>query len=362
MMFVYVGTFTGETGARGISVYRMDGRSYVLTHVQTVPGLLSPSFLALHPTRPFLYAVERQLVADGAGVGAVAAFAIDEASGMLTLLNRQASGGVSPAHISVHPGGRFVLAAHYGSGQVAVLAVEDDGSIGKVIDVVQHVGRGPNSGRQEGPHAHFVTPDPSGTFVLVCDLGIDRVMVYRLDTETGTLIPNDISYAQVGSGAGPRHLAFHPNGRHLYVINELDSTIVAFHFDATRGACQIFQTVSTLPEGFHDVSHTAQILVHPSGNFLYGSNRGHDSIVRFALDPATGHLSAPLFEPSGGKTPRNFAVDPSGTVLLAANQDSGTVVPFRIAEHSGRLVPAGEPTQTPSPVCLVFATFGDRQQ
>lgn len=352
-MFVYVGTFTSDTGAEGISVLDLDVASGALRHVQTVPGLISPSFLALHPSGRFLYAVERQWSPERADVGAVSAFAVDGATGRISEIDRRPSGGVSPAHVSVHPSGRFAFAAHYASGQVSVLPISDDGRLSDATHVVQHEGRGPDPARQEGPHAHFVLPDPSGRLVFACDLGIDRVQIYRLDSAAGRLVPATLPYAQVSSGAGPRHLAFDPTGRYVYVINELDSTISAFAFDQERGTLRIIQTASTLPDGFAGTSHTAQILVHPSGRFVYGSNRGHDSIAVFAVDPASGRLSLVGYQPSGGKTPRNFTIDPTGELLLAANQQSGTIVTFRIDGASGRLAPTGRTYETPSPVCLV---------
>lgn len=353
-MFVYVGTFTGSTGSQGIYVYQMDTTTGSLAHLQTVPDLLSPSWVALHPQRRFLYAVERQLTPERSDVGAVSAFGIDEATGALTLLNRQPSGGVSPAYVSVHPSGRYALAAHYGSGQVAALPIGADGRLDVASDVVQHAGRGPDASRQEGPHAHFVTTDPSGRYSMACDLGIDRIMVYQLDLASGKLVSNALPFAQVSSGAGPRHLAFHPSGRHVYVINELDSTLSAFAFDASRGALQIVQTVSTLPGDFRGTSHTAQVVVHPSGRFVYGSNRGHDSIAIFAIDQATGKLALVGHEPSSGKTPRNFNIDPAGAFLLAANQSSNTIVAFRIDQATGRLAATGQVIESPAPVCIQF--------
>jgi 6-phosphogluconolactonase len=256
--------------------------------------------------------------------------------------------------VSVHPSGRFALAAHYGSGQVAALPIGPDGRLGSASDVAQHAGQGPNASRQEGPHAHFVATDPSGRYVLACDLGIDRIMVSTLDLATGKLLPNGLPYAQVSSGAGPRHLAFHPSGRHVYVINELDSTLSAFAFDAARGALQILQTVSTLPGGFTGPSHTAQVVVHPSGRFVYGSNRGHDSIVIFAIDATSGRLTLVDHASSGGKTPRNFNVDPTGTFLLVGNEASDTIVTFRVDRETGRLAMTGQTMASPAPVCIQF--------
>ena len=359
-MFVYVGTFTEGTRARGISVYRMDVATGALALVQTVPGLLSPSFLALHPSGRYLYAVERHWTPERRDVGAVTAFRVAGTTGRLTSLDRRPSGGLSPAHASVHPGGRFALAAHYGSGQVAVLPIGPDGRLGGTSDIAQHAGRGPDPVRQESPHAHFVAADPGGRYILACDLGIDRVMVSTLDLATGELLPNGLPYAQVSSGAGPRHLAFHPSGRSVYVINELDSTLSAFAFDAARGALQIRQTVSALPARCTGPSHTAQVVVHPSGRFVYGSNRGHDSIVVFAIDTTGGRLTLVDHAPSGGKTPRNFNVDPTGTFLLVGNEESDTIVTYRIDRETGRLAATGQTMDSPSPVCIQFLAAAGR--
>ncbi|MGH2371587.1 MAG: lactonase family protein, partial [Chloroflexota bacterium] len=248
--FVYIGTYTAQGKAEGIYVYRMDDASGALEHVQTVSGLNSPTFLALHPQQPFLYAVERQGNFEGLNTGAVSAFAVDPATGHLTLLNRQPSGGVSPCYVSVHPSGRHVFAANYVSGHVAALPIEADGQLGAATDVVQHKGKGPNPQRQAGPHAHFITPDPAGKYVLACDLGIDQVLVYRWDGAAGQLVPNDPPSARANPGAGPRHLAFHPSARFVYVLNEIASTLSAFAYDPEHGTLALLETVSTLPEGF----------------------------------------------------------------------------------------------------------------
>jgi 6-phosphogluconolactonase len=355
-MFVYVGTYTGDGQgkAEGIYVYRMDESTGALSHVQTVKDLNSPTFLAFHPQRPFVYSVERKWHDTGRSDGVVSAFSIDERSGELTLLNRQSSGGQSPAYVSVHPSGRYAFAANYGSGHVAAVPIGEDGHLGEPTSVVHHQGRSAHPRRQEGPHAHFITPDPTGRYVLSCDLGIDRVMIYRFDPAEGKLNPNDLPYAQVSSGAGPRHLAFHPSRRFVYVINEIDSTLSAFAWDEERGTMNILQTVSTVPEDVVDSNTTAQVVVHPSGKFVYGSNRGHDSIAIFAIDQDTGKVRLVGHEPTQGQTPRNFNVDPTGSLLLAANQASDTIVPFRIDQASGRLTATGHVTENPAPVCIIF--------
>lgn len=351
-LYVYVGTYTGPGRAEGIYVYRMDTASGALAHAHTVAGVDNPSFLALHPHRPHLYAVNEVGTDEGSVGGGVSAFAIDTATGSLSPLNRQPSHGTSPCHLTLDPSGRYVLVANYGSGSVAVFPVQPDGRLGEATDVVQHAGRGPNPRRQSGPHAHFVSMDPAGTCVLVCDLGIDRIMIYRLDGTAGKLVANDLPYAQVSSGAGPRHLAFHPNGRYAYVVNELDSTLVAFAYG--RGALQVVQTAATLPADFVGANTCAHVIVAPSGKFVYGSNRGHDSIAIFAIDQETGRPAAVGHESTRGRTPRNFGIDPTGTFLLAANQNTNTIVAFRIDQATGRLTPTGQVTEALAPVCIIF--------
>lgn len=357
-LLVYVGTYTGPGRAEGIGLLRLDATTGALTGRDTVRGVENPSFLALHPQRPLLFAVEETGSYQGMASGAVSAFAIDPASGGLRFLNRQATHGAAPCYVSVEPSGQYVLVANYTSGNVAVLPIGPDGSLGTATHVVQHEGRGPHPRRQEGPHAHFISPDPAGAFILACDLGIDKVLVYRLDRAAGRLVPNEVPYGQVASGEGPRHLAFHPGGRFVYVLNEIGSSVSTFAYDGERGTLTHRQTLSTLPPGFAGRSSCAQIVVHPSGRWLYASNRGHDSIALFAIDQESGSLAPLGHEPTQGRTPRNFNIDPSGTYLLAANQESHTIVTFRIDQESGRLVPTGHVVQTPAPVCLVFWAAG----
>lgn len=363
-IFVYVGTYTEPPNgkAAGIYVYRMDPSTGALTHVRTVPGLANPSFLAFDPAQRFLYAVNETVTSAGQPGGEVSAFALDAAAGILTFLNAQPSHGTAPCHLCVDPTGRYVLTANYGSGQFVVHPIESDGRLGAVTDVVRHIGSGPNARRQEGPHAHMVTFDPSGRYALLVDLGIDRTLVYRLESVRGKLVPHDITHsgatrqssAPAAPGAGPRHIAFHPNGHYAYVINELGSTVDVFAWDADAGTLSPLQTIPTLPADYAGRSTTAEIAVHPSGQFLYGSNRGHDSIAMFAIDQSSGQLTALGHTPTQGKDPRNFAIDPTGTFLLAANQNSGTVVTFRIDPSTGTLSATGNVAPIPTPVCLLF--------
>ena len=353
-MFVYVGTYTGPGQGEGIYVYRLDPSSGALTHVQTVTEVDNPSFLTLHPRLSLLYAVSESGRGDERTGGNIAAFAVDRTTGTLTALNSQGTGGTGACHLIVDATERYILVANYGSGHVTAMPLQDEGRLGAATDVVLHEGRGPSEERQRGPHAHFITQDPGGNYVLACDLGIDRVMVYRLDTAAGKFVPNDFPYAQVSSGAGPRHLAFHPSARYVYVINELDSTMSAFAYDADRGVLEIVQTVSTVPDDFSGENTCAQIVMAPSGKFVYGSNRGHHSIAIFAVNEATGRLTLVGHESSQGETPRNFNLDPTGSLLLAANQDTDTIVAFRVDAATGRLQATGEVTDVPAPVCIVY--------
>ncbi len=351
--WVYVGTYTSPTnGSKGIYLLNMDTQSGELTPKGLVAEVKSPSFLAAHPNRRFLYAVGEIFEFQGTKNGAVSAFAIDPPTGKLTLLNQQPSGGQGPCHVTVDPTGKCVLTANYTTGTVAVLPIDKEGRLGQPSAIDQHKGSGPNARRQQSPHAHSINIDPAGRFAFAPDLGADKVFVYRFRANDGSLVANDPPATLIAPGSGPRHFAFHPRGRFAYVINELTSTVTAFSYDAQRGVLKELQTISTLPEGFTGESFTADIHVHPSGKFLYGSNRGHDSIAIFAIDEQTGRLSAIGHEPTRGKKPRNFAIDPSGSWLLAANQDSNTIVVFGIDLRTGRLTTTGNPLDVPSPVCL----------
>ncbi len=353
-LLVYIGTYTRRQ-KEGIYIHRFDPSSGALTPLSAVDAGPNPSYLALHPTRPYLYAVNELDEYEGQAGGAVSAFAVDPATGELTFLNRQRTRGAAPCYVSVAGGGRWLLSANYNGGSVAALPIEAGGRLGPVAGFVQHEGSGPNPQRQKGPHAHSILPDPAGRYILACDLGLDRVLVYRLEPDTGRLLPNDEPWVAIHPGAGPRHLAFHPNGRYAYLVGEIDSTLTALAYDGERGVLRVLQTVSTLPEGFSGESTGADVHVAPSGRFVYASNRGHDSIAIFAVNPANGELTLVGHEPTQGRTPRNFALDPSGAFLLAANQDSDTVVTFRVDPGTGRLMPTGQVVDIPAPVCVRMA-------
>ncbi len=352
---IYVGTYTSpQTGSKGIYLFELDTQTEALEARGLVSEVASPSFLAVHPHRRFLYAVGEIMEFQGKKAGAVSAFLINHDTGKLTLLNQQPSGGQGPCHVTVEPGGKCVLVANYTSGTVAALPIDNNGRLEAPKSVIQHQGSGPNTRRQASPHAHSINVDPAGRFALAPDLGADKVFIYRFDASAGTLVANDPPAAKPAPGSGPRHFAFHPAGRFAYVINELASTVTAFTYDAAHGALSEIQTISTLPAGFSEPSFTADIHVHPSGKFLYGSNRGHDSLAIFSIDRETGRLTPIGHQSTRGKWPRNFAIDPSGRWLLAANQNSNSLVLFRIDPQTGLLTPTGTIAEVPSPSCVQF--------
>jgi 6-phosphogluconolactonase len=358
----YIGTYTRRESfvdgkAEGIYIYHLDPRSGQLTYSATVAGAgtINPSFLTLGPDGRCLYAVNE--ITGGSGPhGTVSAFAVDPASGHLSYLNQQSTHGLAPCFASVEPAGRYCLAANYETGSLCVLPIRQDGSLGEASDVVQFSGSGPNRARQEGPHAHMVTPSPDGSFTLAVDLGADRLMAFRLDRERGKLSPADPPWTQMPPGSGPRHLAFHPQRPFAYVINEPQSTVTVCRYDAQQGTFRALQTLSTLPDGFTGQNLGAEIVAAPSGRFVYASNRGHDSLAIYAVDHETGWLALVGHEASQGVGPRAFTIDPSGALLLAANQDTDTVVTFWIDPESGRLKPTGHVAAVPTPVCLQLAS------
>ncbi len=348
---VYIGTYTrGES--RGIYRSVLDATDGTLSEPELAAETPNPSFLAIHPNRRFLYAVGEAGMFEGRPVGGVVAFSIDSETGKLTQLNAQSSEGRGPCHLVVDAAGRNVLVANYGGGSAAVLPIERDGRLRPASAFVQHEGSSVHPRRQTAPHAHAINLDPANRFAFVADLGLDQVLVYRFSSEAGTLQPHNPPFAKVVPGAGPRHFAFHPTGRFAYVINELDCTITAFAYDAEKGQLQTLHSVATLPVDFDGDNTTAEIVVHPSGKFVYGSNRGHDSIAAFRIDRETGRLRPIGHTSTGGQTPRNFALDPLGRFLLAQNQASDSVVVFRIDPETGGLEPTGSSITVPSPVCI----------
>jgi len=347
---VYVGTYT-DTASRGIYRFTLDLETGAASAPVLAGTTTNPSFLALHPNGRFLYAVGEIESFDGKKSGVVSAFAIDRKTGDLALLNQQPSEGAGPCHLVVDGTGKNVLVANYGGGNVAVLPIAADGRLARASSVQAHEGRGPNPGRQEKPHAHGIYLDASGRFAFSPDLGADRVFVYRFDAAKGTLEPH--STAAPPPGSGPRHLAFDPSGRHAYVINELLSTITAFAYDPARGALEPLQTVPTLPAGWSGANTTAEVAVSPDGHFVYGSNRGEDSLALFRV-LKDGRLEIAGHVPAGGKAPRHFALDASGRWLLAAHQDSDTIAVFRVDPASGKPVRVGGTIAVARPVCVLL--------
>jgi len=353
-LLVYLGTYTGEK-SKGVYVSRLDLATGALSRPELAAETASPSFLAVHPSQNFLYAINEIGEFQGKASGSVSAFAIDRSTGRLTALNQQPSVGRGPAHLVVDKAGRNVLVANYGGGSVAAVPIGPDGTLKPPSAFIQHSGSSVDPQRQQGPHAHSINLDPANRFAYAADLGLDKVLVYRFDADKGSLVANDPPFAAVAAGAGPRHFAIHPNG-FAYVINEMNMTVTAFRRDSERGSLTELQTISTLPPGQGVASgfSTADVQVHPSGRFLYGSNRGHDSIVVFAIDQNSGRLTYIENRPTQGSTPRGFGIDPSGSYLLAANQRSDSVVVFRIDKQTGRLTPTGHTIEVGAPVCVKF--------
>ena len=319
----------------------------------------NPSFLAIDPSHRFVYAVNEVGKYKDASSGVVSAFAIDSQKGFgptgkLQLLDEVASRGADPCYISFDKTGKYVLVANYTGGSVAVFPVQPNGHIGEASAFVQHAGSSVNRERQEGPRAHWIEITPDNRFAIAVDLGLDELLVYRFDAKTGSLTPNNPPFAKLDPGAGPRHLAFHPNGKFAYVVNELQSSITTFAYDASHGELHKLKTVSTLPKNFSGSNDTAEIKVHPSGKFLFASNRGHDTIALFSIESKTGALTLVDHFPTQGKTPRNFEIDPTGKFLFVANQNTNNIAVFQIDPNTGRLTPTKQTVEVPTPVCLKF--------
>jgi len=348
---VYVGTDTGPTKGQGIYLTQLDTASGTLAPPELAVKSTNPTFLALHPSGKFLFAANGVQRLNGKRVGAASSFSIDPATGKLTAINQASSGNVGPCHLSIDREGKNLLIANYSGGGFAVIPVDDAGKLSEPSCSIQD----DKSNPKLPPRGHCIQPDPSGKFVLGDDLGLDRIFVFRFDAVKGLLTANDPPAAETPHGTGPRHIAFHPNGKWAYNIDETKSTMIAYAWDAEKGVLTELQTLSTLPADFHRTSTAAEVVVHPSGKFVYGSNRGHDSIAIFKIDNETGKLTPSGDVPTGGKTPRSFAVDPSGNWLVVGNQDSGQVAAFNVNADTGDLTPSGQPIKVPVPVCVMFA-------
>src|ERR1700694_4975375 len=347
---VFVGTYTTKTESKGIYGFEVDADTGKLTPKGVAAETLDPSWVAVHPSGKFLYA------ANEAGKrSAVSAFAVDAKSAKLTLLNQIPALGEDPCYLSFDKTGKYLLVANYSSGTIAVFPMRGDGRLGEHTALVKHQGaKGPNKERQEAPHAHWIETSPDNRFVLVGDLGLDEVLVYKFDATSGTLTPNEPPFARLKAGSGPRHAVFYPNGKFVFAVSELSSTATSFAYGAKKGTLKEIGTASTLPPGFSGRNDVAETAVHPNGKFLYVSNRGNDSIAILSIDPGNRTLAPAGGIPTGGKEPRHFAIDPSGKFLLAENQFSNSVVVFKIAPATGGLTPTGQVVEVPSPVAIAF--------
>jgi len=351
----YVGTYTEDgSKSKGIYAYRFDADTGQITSLGLAAETTNPSFVALHPNGRFLYAVNEVGNYKGPNSGGVSAFSIDRAMGKLTFLNEVPSRGADPCYIIVDKTGKYVLVANYTGGSIAVFPVLEDGKLGEASAFVQHTGHGTNPSRQEGPHAHSIDLSPDNRLAMVDDLGLDELLVYKFDSAKGSLTPNDPPFAKLDPGAGPRHFALHPSGKFAYVISEMQSTVTVFSNDEKTGTLLRLQTISALPKDFTGQNDDAEIQMHPSGKFLYASNRGSDTIAVFAIDPSKRTLTPVEYTPTQGKLPRSFEIDPTGKFLFAANQKSDNIVVFRSDVKTGRLTPTGQVLDVGSPVCVKF--------
>jgi 6-phosphogluconolactonase len=346
--YAYVGCYTGGANARGISVFHYDPMTNALSLVSIVAPVSSPSFIVLDSTKKFLYS------GNESGAGSASAFSVNANTGALRFLNTVGAGG-QPAHVAIHPGGKYLLTANYTGGTVAVFPIQADGSLGNAPQIVAHFGElGPNAGRQEAPHPHMALPDSTGKYVLVNDLGLDSTIVYSFDAAAGKIA--EVNRISATAGSGPRHLAWHPNGKIVYSINELSNTLNAYMWDGNGNLSPVQENVSTLPTGFKGTSGAGEVLVDSAGKYLYASNRGNDNIAIFSIDPSNSQLSVMGWVHTQGRTPRHFNFDPTGSFIHVGNQDSANIVTFKVDKTSGMLTPAGQYASTPAPACIQFSS------
>ncbi|HXJ45288.1 MAG TPA: lactonase family protein [Candidatus Dormibacteraeota bacterium] len=348
--FAFAGTYTAKTQSKGIYSFRYDATTGKLTAIGVAAETPDPSFVAIHPSGKFLYAVN-----ESGKSSFVTSFSLDAKTGTLTQLNQVPAQGEDPCYIAFDQNGKYILVANYTSGTLAVFPILADGKIGEKTALYQDSGKlGPNKERQEGPHAHWIETSADNRYALAADLGLDQILIFQFDAAKGTLGPHIPPGATLKAGSGPRHAIFSPNGKFLFVVSELNSTATSFAFDSKKGDLKQVNSVSTLPAEFTGRNDVAEVAIHPSGRFLYVSNRGLDNIAIFDIDLKKGTLSPVGGIPTGGKEPRHFTFDPSGTFLFVENQFSDTIVAFHVDINTGQLTPTGDNVAVPSPVCLKF--------
>lgn len=351
---IYVGTYSLR-GSEGIYVFEFDRRAVTIKPLQSVSNVKSPSFLAIHPSGKYLYSVNEAAEAGPSNAGAVSAYAIDAATGKLSFLNGQSSLGRGPCHISIDETGKTAFISNYGGGNLAVLPIDVDGTLGAATDSVQHAGSGPNTKRQEKPHVHSATVAPDNRFIYVADLGTDKLHIYETDAKKGTVKPASTPYVTVKPGSGPRHFTVHPNGKFAYLVEELTSSVAVFSRNAQTGAMTLLSDgVKTLPADFSGENTSADIHIDPSGRFLYQSNRGRNALTLFSIG-SDGKLTSLGDEPTRGKTPRNFMIDPKGEFIFVAHQDSDNITLFKRDQKTGKLTYTGQSISVPAPVCVIMA-------
>lgn len=349
---VYIGTYTGKA-SQGIYVAEFDSATGKLSVPRLASRAENPSFIAIHPSGKYLYAANEIERFQGKSTGGISAYSINPADGELTVLNQLASGGGAPCHLSLDPTAKVLFSANYSGGNIAAFLIAPDGKLLSRSSFVQHEGKSVNASRQEAPHAHAVNCDPSGKFVFANDLGLDKVMIYKLDAATGKLTTGELKSLDVKPGSGPRHLAI--KEKYVYVLNELGSSVTVFDCDLDSGKSIELQMISTLPNNESGNNGCAEIVIHPTLPYVYASNRGHDSLAIFERDAATGKLTAKGHVKTGFKTPRNFVIDPTGTFCLVGSQSTDEVYVHRINHKTGQMELVGEPVIVGMPVCLRFA-------
>ncbi|MDG1893274.1 MAG: lactonase family protein [Fuerstiella sp.] len=356
---VFIGTYSrGDSASKGIYTCLFDDESGRLTSPTLATEADNPSFLAIHPSQDVVFACNETNDFGGESTGAVSAFRVNRSDGTLTLVNQQPTGGGAPCHCNVDATGRYLLLANYVGGNVAVFPIEKSGALAARSCLINHVGSGPNSQRQEAPHAHSINLSTENRFAYAADLGTDRIMIYRFDDQAGRLVPSAADSVPIPAGGGPRHFSIHPSGRFAFTNNELTCEVTAFSRNSTTGALTAIQQISTLPENFDGRKSTAECLVHPNGRFLYVSNRGHDSIAVYDIDQKNGRLTMVDIEKTAGREPRNFVIDPTGRWLLAENQNSDSVVVMKIDTATGALTPTLSTISVGKPVCIRIITNG----